>query len=133
MFLLFGNSAVSASDWGQVAGKESEFATAFNTAQDYLATRGRFGPFYWLINDKTFRDACKTCHRFVDEAVSKALQASASKGSLKDVDADGERAGYVFVDALVQQTRDPEVIRDQCLNVLLAGRDTTGCCLQWTL
>ncbi|KAK4220949.1 cytochrome P450 alkane hydroxylase [Podospora fimiseda] len=27
---------------------------------------------------------------------------------------------------------DKKVIRDQLLNVLLAGRDTTGCCLQWT-
>ncbi|KAM7195406.1 Cytochrome P450 [Rhypophila sp. PSN 637] len=130
MFLLFGDSAVSASDWGQVAEKESEFAQAFNTAQDYLATRGRFGPFYWLINNREFREACNTCHRFVDEAVSKALKASASKVKFKDTD--DERVGYVFVDALVQETKDLRVIRDQCLNVLLAGRDTTGCCLQWT-
>ncbi|KAK3318123.1 n-alkane-inducible cytochrome P450 [Apodospora peruviana] len=135
MFLLFGESAVSASDWGEVAGKESEFAQAFNTAQDYLALRGRLGPFYWLLNDSTFRNACRTCHRFVDQAVSKALKLSANKSSNSgkhDRDVDGGKAGYVFVDALVQQTKDPQVIRDQCLNVLLAGRDTTGCALQWT-
>ena len=133
MFLLFGDS-VSAMDWDRVSGQESKFAEAFTTAQDYLSHRGRLGPFYWLLNDKTFREACKTCHQFVDEAVAKALDASSEKkGHPGDhVDA-SEKGGYVFIDALVQQTRDPQVIRDQCLNLLLAGRDTTGCCLTWTL
>jgi len=130
MFLLFGDS-VSADDWGRVAGQESEFAKAFNTAQDYLAHRGRLGPFYWLLNDRKFRDACRTCHRFVDEAVAKALDTSAARYAGQEGDA--EKDSYVFVEALVRQTRDPQVIRDQCLNVLLAGRDTTGCCLQWVL
>jgi cytochrome P450 len=40
---------------------------------------------------------------------------------------------YVFIDALVRETRDKKALRDQCLNVLLAGRDTTACCLTWTL
>lgn len=133
MFLLFGDS-VSATDWNRVAGQESRFAQAFNTAQDYLSHRGRLGPFYWLLNDRRFRDACKTCHQFVDDAVTKALDASPAKDSVVGGDADSrEKGGYVFIDELVQQTRDPEVIRDQCLNVLLAGRDTTGCCLTWTL
>ncbi|KAI0114263.1 cytochrome P450 52A11 [Hypoxylon sp. NC0597] len=132
MFLLFGDS-VSAADWGQVSGQESDFAKAFNTAQEYLAYRGRLGSFYWLLNDRTFRDACRTCHHFIDGAVAKALKTSAqSKNSWKSKEDDVEENRYVFVEALVQQTKDPQVIRDQCLNVLLAGRDTTGCCLQWT-
>ena len=39
----------------------------------------------------------------------------------------------MFIDALIQETRDKKELRDQCLNVLLAGRDTTACCLTWTL
>lgn len=126
MFLLFGES-VSTLDWGKVSGQESEFAQAFNLAQDYLAHRGRLGPFYWLMNDRAFRDACIKCHRFVDEAVEKALQASAT-GLLRQ---NGEEhcRSYVFIDALAKQTQDRRVLRDQCFNVLLAGRDTTGCCL----
>lgn len=128
MFLLFGDS-VSSLDWGEVAGQESTFAQAFNLAQDYLAHRGRLGQFYWLLNDKTFRDACKKCHRFVDKAVEKALLTSAEP----DEDKTTERgSNYVFIDALAQQTHDRKVLRDQCFNVLLAGRDTTGCCLTWT-
>lgn len=137
MFLLFGDS-VSTNDWGQVAGQESEFAKAFNVAQEYLADRGRLGPFYWVLNDRAFREACQACHRFVDVAVKKALEADKRKGSVVGGEPEGEtgedqKDNYVFVEALVEQTQDPRVIRDQCLNVLLAGRDTTGCCLQWTL
>lgn len=125
MFLLFGDT-VSALDWGEVAGQESTFAQAFNVAQDYLAHRGRLGQFYWLLNDKTFRNACMRCHEFVDHAVEKALDANATK-------AEQQRENYVFLSALAEKTQDRKFLRDQCFNVLLAGRDTTGCCLTWTL
>lgn len=129
MFLLFGD-AVSNLDWGQVAGQQSTFAQAFNLAQDYLAHRGRLGPFYWLLNDSAFRKACKTCHEVVDQAVEKALEAHAAE--TKDPQAQSEKS-YVFLSALAEKTQDRKVLRDQCFNVLLAGRDTTGCCLTWTL
>ena len=135
MFLLFGSS-VDAADWGHVTGQESDFAKAFNVAQEYLAHRGRLGPFYWLLGGKALRDACSTCHRFVDAAVSKALEAHEARHpttARADEEAkDDEHDSYAFVESLLQQTTDLQVIRDQCLNVLLAGRDTTGCCLQWT-
>ncbi|KAL1882906.1 hypothetical protein Daus18300_000544 [Diaporthe australafricana] len=127
MFLLFGDSVLDL-DWGKVAGQESSFAQAFNQAQDYLAHRGRLGQFYWLLNDKTFREACKRCHRFVDEAVDKALQPS-DNIQKKDTEL---HSNYSFIDALAEQTQDRKVLRDQCFNVLLAGRDTTGCCLSWS-
>lgn len=128
MFLLFGDSI---SALGEVAGRESDFAKAFNLAQDYLAHRGRLGPFYWLMNDSKFRDACKKCHGFVDEAVEKALQASSGLHA-SSVDENKEhRSSYVFINALASQTQDRRILRDQCFNVLLAGRDTTGCCLTW--
>ncbi|KUI62352.1 Cytochrome P450 52A2 [Cytospora mali] len=128
MFLLFGDS-VSALEWGDVAGEESEFAQAFNLAQDYLAHRGRLGQFYWLLNDRAFREACRKCHCFVDEAVEKALLTSAK---IQEVDSTEKRGEYVFIEALAQQSQHRKVLRDQCFNLLLAGRDTTGCCLSWT-
>lgn len=126
MFLLFGEYVYQLYD---VAAQESEFANAFDFAQEYLARRGRLGDMYWLYNDRKFDDACKICHGFVDRAVARALEASAAKRSQAGEDG----RGYVFIEALVQQPQDPIVLRDQCLNVLLAGRDTTGCCLTWTL
>jgi cytochrome P450 len=123
-FLLFGETTSSLQST-VVAGHESEFAKAFNLGQDYLSHRGRLGAFYWLMNTPGFRKACKTTHAFVDAAVQQALDTGASTNE--------GNGRYVFIDALVQQTRDKKMLRDQCLNVLLAGRDTTACCLSWTM
>lgn len=125
MFLLFGERANGLKG---VTEKESTFANAFNLAQDYLSHRGRLGHMYWLFNNKEFRDACKICHDFIDEAVGQALEASKSK-----LCEDEDENNYIFIDALVRQTQNQITLRDQCLNILLAGRDTTGCCLSWTL
>ena len=132
LFLLFGDS-VSETSWDSVTGQESEFSRAFTIAQQYLARRGRLGPWYWLCGDRTFREACAVCRRFVDEAVSKALEASPDKVHISKNDSQSEKGSDAFIDALVRETRNPQVIRDQCLNLLLAGRDTTGTCLGWTL
>ncbi|KAJ8116574.1 hypothetical protein OPT61_g2020 [Boeremia exigua] len=123
-FLLFGKTTSSLASH-KVAGEESQFAKAFNIAQRYLSHRGRLGLFYWVANTPDFRKACKTSHNFVDTEVQKALDAF-EEGKT----APGRQ--YVFVDALVRETQDKKALRDQCLNVLLAGRDTTACCLVWT-
>jgi cytochrome P450 len=39
---------------------------------------------------------------------------------------------FTFLHALASYTRDPRVIRDQLIAVLLAGRDTTAATLSWT-
>ena len=127
-FLLFGETMSSLAS-SEIAGQESEFAKAFNIAQDYLSHRGRLGLFYWLANTPEFRKACKTSHAFVDAAVQRALDAT-EKSEDKTLESSKQ---YVFIDALVRETRDKKALRDQCLNVLLAGRDTTACCLTWTL
>lgn len=129
MSLIFGDS-VSAMDWGQ----ESEFEKAFDIAQDYITRRARLGPYYWFLNGKKFRDACKTCHHFVDKAVARALATSTrtNRSTGEDENNDG-KVGHALIDFLAQQMKEPQIIRDQCMNLLLAGRDTTGCCLQWAL
>ena len=127
LFLLFGQH-VSAMNTEAIPDRENEFAEAFNLGQEYLAQRGRLGNLYWLLGGQKFRKACSTCHEFVDCAVQKALDSSATRDPR-----DQEKTSYVFIDALVKETRDPKVLRDRCMNILLAGRDTTACCLTWTL
>lgn len=127
LFLLFGQHLPSLKSDG-ITGREFEFAEAFNLGQDYLAQRGRLGDFYWLLGGKKFRKACKICHDFVDTAVKKALDCSTMPES-----GNSKTESYVFIDALVKESSDPKVLRDQCLNILLAGRDTTACCLTWAL
>jgi cytochrome P450 len=126
LFLLFGQHLPYLKSEG-ITGREAEFSDAFNTGQDYLAQRGRLGEFYWIFSGPKFRKACRICHDFVDGAVGKALVYSTQKTI------DSEKPSYTFIDALIEETRDPKALRDQCLNILLAGRDTTACCLTWTM
>lgn len=133
MLMLFGDTVLSEGWDEDITSQWSSFAEAFTVAQDYLATRGRFGHFYWLITDKTFRNACRTTHDFMDRAIAKSMGIANSRPELR---ADGISNGGgsdSFVGALLQQTQNPRELRDHCLNILLAGRDTTGCCLSWTL
>ena len=121
MFLLFGDDA------DNVDTSRSEFASAFHTAQNYLPTRTRLGKFYWTVDDTSFRSACRTCHEFIDQGVDRALQKLASGKTAVEDECPS------FVESLIARTQDRRILRDQCLNMLLAGRDTTASCLSWTL
>jgi cytochrome P450 len=98
------------------------FEAAFNTSQDYLASRTRAQSLYWLINPKKFRDANRVCHQLVDYYVNIALDPNATR----DFKSSQDRERYIFLQALAKDTRDPKLLRDQMLNILLAGRDTTA-------
>ena len=124
-FLLFGQD-MKALDHTDTASSDAvaSFATAFDEAQDFLARRGRLGGLYWLIDGFRFRRQCKAVHQYIDKAVQAALDAR------NDVDS---KTSYTILGGLLEVTQDPRILRDQCLNVLLAGRDTTACLLSWTL
>lgn len=102
-------------------GNAQGFAEAFGTAQDYLASRSRSQDAYWLINPKEFQDANKRVHEVVDHYVKLALE------SQQDPEKKQSTGGrYIFAEALAAETSDPKVLRDNMLNILLAGRDTTA-------
>lgn len=127
-FLLFGKSMSSLQatpTQDAVIARETEFSEAFRVSQHYLFRRGRLGDSYWLIGGKDFRKQCSTVHRFIDAAVQEAL-------SVKRQQNQAEYA-HSFLDDLIQETRNPKVLRDQLVNMMLAGRDTTACWLTWTL
>lgn len=127
LFMMFGDGAhrmIRNAD----GSAHSILGDALNQAQEYLAYRTRVGNLYWLIDGPAMWRACKTVHTFVDAAIKEALDfGSEGHGG------SGVRKRYVFVDALIEQTRDPAVLRDQCTGILIAGRDTTAACLGWTM
>ncbi|KAJ9218941.1 hypothetical protein DTO207G8_9094 [Paecilomyces variotii] len=94
------------------------FADAFNLAQEYLAARSRAQDFYWMVNPAEFREATRKVHDLVDHYVQLALQ-SRNKPQKPD-----DR--YIFLQALAADSPNPKVLRDNLLNILLAGRDTTA-------
>ncbi|CAI6339822.1 unnamed protein product [Periconia digitata] len=120
-YLLFGHRLGGLES--DLSEKFASFSAAFDRAQDCLARRGRLGPLYWLIDGPQFRKDCARVHEHIDGAIEKALQKSNSLD---------QEATYTILGALIKETQDPKVLREQCLNVLLAGRDTTACLLSWT-
>jgi hypothetical protein len=56
--------------------------------------------------------------------------------ALKDNEENGEEAAmerYPFILDLYKDLEDPEFVKDQLVNVLLAGKDTTACLMSWRL
>lgn len=68
---LFGESVHSLST--HLDSRNDEFASAFDTAQDYLVKRFRLMDLYWLINTSRFRTACKTVHEFADNIIERNI------------------------------------------------------------
>jgi cytochrome P450 len=104
------------------------FAADFDRCQATLATRIRFGKLYFLVDSAAFRKSCLRCHEFVDHYVNRALAEDLNDAG-KDIEKNNER--YVFLKALISETRDPTELRSQILNILLAGRDTTAALMSW--
>lgn len=105
-------------------GGEKGFAYAFNRCQDDILKRIRAQKLYWLINPPEFRKAVKTVHEVVEYYVDKALAKQNASEEEKNIDNPNSR--YVFLEAVARETQDRKILRDQMLNILLAGRDTTA-------
>ena len=106
------------------------FAEAFNHSQEYIASALQKGKQKITHGSAEFRADVKTCHDFVDRFVQKGLEYKESLDLEKAKPHTDER--YVFLNELVRQTDDPNRIRSELLNILLAGRDTTASLLSDT-
>ena len=106
---------------------EQDFASSFDKAQGTIATASRLAELYWLIYDKTFKDNCDRCHAFIDHYVQLAL----SRNKAAPPSSPYKEQKYVFLDALIETTRDPVELRSHMISILLAGRDTTASLLAY--
>ena len=123
--LLFGRSVHSLKAPSDVDATNREFAENFNIAQAGLAKRFRLAPWHFVYNPPKFRRACSTVHKFVERYIQDQHR-HAESAALND-GADN------FMSQLFTESPNKRNLRDQLLNVLLAGRDTTACCLSWTM
>ncbi|KAK1146814.1 hypothetical protein N8T08_002575 [Aspergillus melleus] len=109
---------------------ERDFAASFNYAQDAIAHNSRIGRLSKLFPDRRAERCNRVCHELVEQFVDKALRYRAHYDEEKDgADADANadnKKKYLFLQGLAQQTGDRKRIRDELMNVLLAGRDTTA-------
>lgn len=121
---LFGESVRSLTS--SADSEAVQFGKAFDIAQGRLGRRGRLGKLVHLFRDKEFEDSCVTVHKFVDDIISRALEKRNSQDVEKSAEGSGAPQRYTFLNELVRSTQDPKQIRDELLNILLAGRDTTA-------
>ena len=117
--LIFGQSASGLEDAQQT------FARDFDYASGISSLRVRLQDFYWAYSPARYKAACRGIKEFANIFVEQALQEKNRTGP------DSDR--YAFIQDLYDEMKNPVLVRDQLVNVLLAGRDTTACLLSWTL
>lgn len=94
-----------------------QFVEAFFRAEKTTAKSMIYGDLFWLTHDRKFKEQCKAVHDFVDTYVHRHLRGSG-------LDKKPEPGKYVVLDAIIADVKDPQELRSQLLNILLAGSDT---------
>jgi cytochrome P450 len=120
--LLFGEPHSSMEKTQQDAVRDN-----FDYATFGCGIRVRLADGAFLYNPPKFRKACKAVREWATFFAAKAI---------KYKDEFGEEAAsekYAFIIDLWKEMQDFELVRDQLLHVLVAGRDSTASLLSWTL
>lgn len=118
--LLFGEAVTV------LASKDQEdFEQSFERASEVTAIRLRLADLYFLYTPNSFKRSCDIVKQFADHFVQKALAHQHLHGTDEAV------KHFPFILELYEDLNDPVLVRDQLVNVLLAGRDTTACTLSW--
>lgn len=76
-----------------------------------------------------FVRAIKILNEFVEPFVQRAVKLTKEQNTEKDSDHHEQKEN--FTESLSQYTTDEKMLRDQLVNTLLAGRDTTAATLSW--
>jgi cytochrome P450 len=120
--LLFGESIETLSEYQQ-----EEFAEHFDRASKITAVRLPLADLCFLYNTWGYRKSCRIVKRYADYFVKKALKEAQDHGY--------EEASqkYPFILDLYNEYQDSVLVRDQLINVLHAGRDTTACTMSWVM
>ncbi|KAJ3476584.1 hypothetical protein NLI96_g11058 [Meripilus lineatus] len=113
------------------------FAEAFLEAQNLSATRGRYSSAWALLEilgDKVAVQM-KTIDNFIQPILQSALEKKAQKKAQGELPTNGKDVAddETLLGHLVNLTDDRQILRDETLNILLAGRDTTAATLTFAI
>jgi cytochrome P450 len=106
-------------------GLDSGFSYHLDAGKSWLYTKGLYGQWNRLIHSPQLTRHCKEVHRFVDQLVMERLN---RPSSLK---LPGDSQRFFLLDELAKTTQNPLELRNETLQLLNAGRDTTGALLGW--
>ncbi|EJD53569.1 CYP63 cytochrome P450 monooxygenase-like protein [Auricularia subglabra TFB-10046 SS5] len=116
---------------GAVLSRADEFVRAFNQAQVVISNRlwvGPIWPLYEFWQDKT-KEPMKVIDAFIDPILAQALSKKKERVALGELAADDKEEAATLLDHLVMHTDDAKVIKDEIMNISVAGRDTTSATL----
>ncbi|KAG1750539.1 cytochrome P450 [Suillus paluster] len=117
-------NATECTDAIQEANTAAAFADAFSQAQHVINRRvsiGQTWPLAEILADSTAQHM-KVVHAFLDPILKEALEKRSTTAELNRT----EFADQTLLDHLVNATSDFKIIKDETLNILQAGRDTTA-------
>jgi len=77
------------------------------------------------MNNQKAEEAIKICHTYIDKFVDGALRFRKELDEEKQAGNDRDEK-YYFIQEVAKQTTDRKRIREELINILLAGRDTTA-------
>lgn len=99
---------------------------SINKCLEYGAWREMLDPFYWLVPNAQAKKALKYAHTAVDGWVKQAMEHKDSV-DLEDGKVKNSGKRYVFINELARHKEvDAIRIRDEVMNIILAGKDTTA-------
>lgn len=103
---------------------------AFDRAQRLGSLRIICQEAFWVVGSlfwrRDFNNTNQHIHDYVDRYVDKALLARKEKSEIYT-----NPDKYIFLYELARETTNKITLRDQVLNILIAGRDTTASTLSW--
>ena len=103
------------------------FGSSFTEASLISSMRVRLSDFYWTYSPSRYYKACEVIKKYTDDYVKQALKQVKGQGT------ETTSNRFVFISELYEELKDPALVRDQLVNVLMAGRDSTACLMSWTL
>ncbi|KAI4260209.1 MAG: hypothetical protein L6R42_004163 [Xanthoria sp. 1 TBL-2021] len=104
---------------------QHKFASSFDYASLVSAVRIRLADFYWAYSPSGFNQSCTVVKEYATKFVEQAMNDRDDVTKTTD-------EKYAFIQDLYDEYKDPILVRDQLVNVLIAGRDTTAALLSWT-
>ncbi|KAJ6577741.1 cytochrome P450 monooxygenase pc-3, partial [Mycena capillaripes] len=117
------------------------FAAALNLAQRVTMERGALGaawPLTEFWHDKV-QSPINVVRAFLDPILDDVIARQRADGAEKVIDAVGTakdrevQEGETLVEHLLNYTQDRTMLRDEILNISVAGRDTTACVLTFVI
>lgn len=108
---------------GETPKGAEKFEKDLDLGMEHVDFALKLGPLWWLWRPRAYRQAREGVHSFVRGYVQRAID---RKGEVQE-------GKLQFLDALVMEDTDPELMVAHVLNVLFAGRDTTATLLGWMM